>query len=239
MMVRADIKRRLWAAAAGMLLAVTAAWAQDDRKIDLGFRASFTSTLYTIEQLTIDDTDIEDVTTKSEVSLSYAGIARYNVGNHYYQTELAFSISRYSILFPTAQWSPVATAADISTISTELIGVEVPLFYGYYLQRQGPYRLSIYGGPKVNFIIPSLSRHLFENFTQTHIDETIWPFIFSGVVGLNANISHLFFDLDFEFGLNNISRHFTTTDDEGNTSNDELIFNRRKNGLTFSIGFFF
>lgn len=204
-----------------------------------GARASFSSTFYSVEKLYIDGTDINDITTKSEVSLSYAAFARLNIRHHYLQTEAAYTISRYSILFPTALWSPSATSSDISTISTELFGLEVPLYYGYYLEDQSPYRLAIFGGPKVNFILPGRSRHLFENFSQADIDETIWPFIFSGVIGFNVNISHLYFDISFEAGLNNISRYFTTIDNHGQVSTDDFIFNRRKNGVSFSIGAIF
>ena len=204
-----------------------------------GATASFSSTFYSVERLYIDGTDITDITTKSEVSLSYTAFARLNIRHHYLQTELAYSISRYSILFPTALWSPVATSSDISTISTALYGLEVPLYYGYYLEKQGPYRLAVFCGPKVNFVLPNRSRHLFENFSQADIDETIWPTIFSGVIGFNVNISHIFFDISFEAGLNNISRYFTTIDSHGQMSTDNFIFDRRKNGVSFSLGVIF
>lgn len=204
-----------------------------------GATASFSSTFYSVETLRISGTDINDITTKSEVSLSYTGFARLNIRRHYLQTQIAYSISRYSILFPTAQWSPNATSSDVSSISTEIIGLEVPLYYGYYMQKKGPYRLACFAGPKVNFILPGRSRHLFESFTQADIDETIWPFIFSGVAGFSVSISHIVFDISFEAGLNNISRYFTTTDANGQTSTDDLIFNRRKNGVSFSLGVIF
>ena len=194
---------------------------------------------YSVEKLYIDGTDINDFTTKSEVSLSYAAFARLNIRHHYLQTEICYNISRYSVLFPTTLWNANATSSDISTISTELRGLELPLYYGYYLEDHDPYRLSIFCGPKVNFILPGQSRHLFENFSQTDIDETIWPFIFSGVIGFNVSISHLVFDISFEAGLNNISRFFTTIGPQGQASTDDFIFDRRKNGVSFSIGAIF
>lgn len=228
------------------LFYIPAASAQNVRKLiprrtsfNYGLRGSFSSTFYSVERLYIDGTDIDDITTKSEVSLSYAAFARLNMRRHYLQTEVSYSISRYSILFPTAQWNSNATSSDISAISTRLMGVEMPFYYGYYLQDEGPYRLSLFAGPKVNFILPGQSQHLFEKFSQTDIDETIWPFIFSGVVGFNVSISHMFFDISFEGGLNNISRYFTTTDADGQISTDNIIFNRRKNAVSFSIGLIF
>ena len=47
------------------------------------------------------------------------------------------------------------------------------------------------------------------------------------------------FDFSFEYGLHNISNGFITIDIEENTSPDNLIFNRRKNVYSFSIGFMF
>ena len=225
-------------------LTALAAHAQDGKDIrrtsfNFGGRTSFSSMFYSVEKLYIEGTDITDFTTKSEVSLSYAAFARLNIRHHYLQTELCYNISRYSILFPTTLWNTDATSSDVSTISTELRGLEMPLFYGYYLEDHSPYRMSVFVGPKINFILPGQSRHLFENFSQADIDETIWPFIFSGVIGFNVSISHLVFDISFEAGLNNISRYFTTINPQGQVSTDDFIFNRRKNGVSFSIGAIF
>ena len=59
------------------------------------------------------------------------------------------------------------------------------------------------------------------------------------MAGFSVSISHIVFDISFEAGLNNISRYFTTTDANGQTSTDDLIFNRRKNGVSFSLGVIF
>ena len=222
-----------------LLLVATSVFGQGNKKFNYGLRVSFSSTFYTVEELCISKTEISDFTTKSEVSLSYTGFARLNLNRHYLQTEATYNISRYSVVFPTSLWNPAASMSDKSSINTELFGMEVPLYYGYYLQKQSPYLLAFFVGPKVNFILPGKSRHLFENFSHVEIDETIWPFIFSGVVGLNVSIRNLMFDISFEVGLNNVSRYFTTIDSNGATSTDDFIFNRRKNGVSFSIGCIF
>jgi hypothetical protein len=52
-------------------------------------------------------------------------------------------------------------------------------------------------------------------------------------------MSRVFFDFSFEYGLHNISNGFTTIDLEEYSSREDFIFDRRKNVLSFSIGFMF
>ena len=80
------------------------------------------------------------------------------------------------------------------------------------------------------------SRHYFENIPYTYVTENISPFNFSLTTGFGVNISRVYFDFSFEYGLHNISKGFTTTDIKGNESSKDMIFNRRKNVLSFSIG---
>ena len=59
------------------------------------------------------------------------------------------------------------------------------------------------------------------------------------MIGMGINISRIFFDFSFEYGLHNISKEFTTIDFENVSSTQALRFNRRKNVLSFSVGFMF
>jgi hypothetical protein len=55
--------------------------------------------------------------------------------------------------------------------------------------------------------------------------------------GLGINIGRVFFDFSLEYGLHNISQEVQTTDSDGVVDAGGIVFDRRKNVLSFSIGF--
>lgn len=207
--------------------------------VSYGVKAGFSSTFYEVEELTVAGSPINEFTAKSEISSFYTAFARVNIKRHYLQTEFSYNISHYSIEFSKDQWDPSAQSHEISAISTKITGFEVPLFYGYHLLKEGPYGFSFYAGPKAKFILTDYSQHNFENSPYQSFEEKIQPINFSIMAGLGINISRMFFDFSFEYGLHNISKGFNTTDAENHTSTHNLIFNRRKNVLSFSVGFMF
>lgn len=207
--------------------------------INYGVKGGFSSTIYEVNELSVAGSPINEFIAKSEISSFYTAFARINIKRHYLQTEVSYNISNYSIEFSRDQWDDTAQPHDKSIIGTKIIGLEVPFYYGYHILKEGPYGLSFYIGPKAKFILTNYSRHTFENSPYKELEESIYPINFSLMTGLGVNISRIFFDFSFEYGLHNISKEFNTIDTENNFSTNSLIFNRRKNVLSFSIGFMF
>ena len=218
---------------------LTHAQQKDSSPVNYGVKAGFSSTIYEVQLLSVAGTPINSYLAKSEISSFYTLFARTNIGRHYVQTEVSYNISNYTIDLYTTQFNPSAQPHDKSILGTKIIGLEVPLYYGYHILQEGPYGLSFYVGPKAKFTLTDFSRHTFINFPYTQIKENINPINFSCMVGLGINISRVFFDFSFEYGLHNISNGFTTTDLGDNISHNDFIFNRRKNVFSFSIGFMF
>ena len=204
-----------------------------------GIKGGFSSTFYEVNELAVDGIPINNFTTKSEISSFYTFFLRSNIKRHYLQTEASYNISNYTLEFSSDQWMSTAQPNELSIIGTKIIGVEVPLYYGYHILREGPYGMSFFIGPKAKFVLTDFSKHTFENFPYQTIEESIYPINFSLMVGLGINISRVFFDFSFEYGLHNISNGFTTIDVKEESSVQDLIFNRRKNVLSFSVGFMF
>lgn len=219
--------------------AITFSKQRTNALINYGVKGGFSSTIYTVHDLTIAGSPINEYVAKSEISSFYTIFARINAKRHYVQTELSYNISNYSIDFSSNQWNPTAPPYDQSSIRTKIIGLEVPLYYGYHILKEGPYGMSFYIGPKAKFVLTDYSSHTFENFPYVHIQERIYPINFSLMTGLGFNIARVFFDFSFEYGLHNISKGFTTIDINDQTSTQDVLFNRRKNVLSFSIGFIF
>lgn len=207
--------------------------------INYGVKGGFSSTIYEVNELSVAGSPINEFIAKSEISSFYTAFARINIKRHYLQTEVSYNISNYSIEFSRNQWDDTAQPHDKSIIGTKIIGLEVPFYYGYHILKEGPYGLSFYIGPKAKFVLTNYSRHTFENSPYKELEESIYPINFSLMTGLGVNISRIFFDFSFEYGLHNISKEFNTIDTENNFSTNSLIFNRRKNVLSFSIGFIF
>ncbi len=207
--------------------------------INYGVKGGFSSTIYEVNELSVAGSPINEFIAKSEISSFYTAFARINIKRHYLQTEVSYNISNYSIEFSRDQWDDTAQPHDRSIIGTKIIGLEVPFYYGYHILKEGPYGLSFYIGPKAKFVLTNYSRHTFENSPYKELEESIYPINFSLMTGLGVNISRIFFDFSFEYGLHNISKEFNTIDTENNFSTNSLIFNRRKNVLSFSIGFMF
>lgn len=212
---------------------------QGEKLFNYGMKGGFSSTLYDVHELTIASQPINEHMAKSEISSFYTAFARFNIKRHYIQTEASYNISNYTIGFNSQQWSPIAAPYDKSSITTQIIGIEVPLYYGYHIIREGPYGMSFFVGPKAKIILMDRSSHTFENLPYTQITENINPLNFSLMAGFGVNISRVFFDFSFEYGLHNISKGFRTIDLQENSSDEDMVFNRRKNVLSFSIGFMF
>ena len=103
--------------------------------------------------------------------------------------------------------------------------------------KEGPYGMSFYLGPKAKFVHTDYSKHTFDNFPYKHIKESIYPINFSIMFGVGINISRVFFDFSLEYGLHNISQGIEATDNNNDINTGSIVFDRRKNVLSFSIGF--
>ena len=207
--------------------------------INYGLKTGFSSTIYDVREFSVLQAPITEYTSHSEISSFYTAFLRVNMQRHYLQTECSYNISKYSISFPIHQWAPMYTGTEHSSISTKINGIEVPLYYGYHIVKDATYGMSFYMGPKAKFVITNISNHVFDKLPFTNVTETIHPINFSMMIGMGISISPVFFDFSFEYGLHNISDHFVATNSRGEEYPNGLIFNRRKNVLSFSIGFMF
>lgn len=227
------MKRQIAVTLAFLCCAIAYAQQRKESYINYGIKAGFCSTIYDIIDLQANTIPINDYTAKSEISSFFTGFARLNLKKHYIQTEISYNISNYSISFPANQWNPTRDNTEQSVISTKINGIEIPLYYGYHIMKDGPYGMSFYIGPKAKFVLTNYSNHTFENFPYNDLKEKIYPINFSMMFGLGISISPVFFDFSFEYGLHNISEGITTS----STDIPCIVFDRRKNVLSFSIGF--
>ena len=101
--------------------------------------------------------------------------------------------------------------------------------------------MAFFVGPKLKYILSSKSKLEFTNFDQEGIKEKLYPINMNVVAGVGVNISNIFFDFRYEVGLRNISKSVTyiESDSEGTEEVANIIFKRRSNLLSFSLGVIF
>lgn len=213
--------------------------AQQAPRLNFGVKGGFGSTLYSLQELSISGHPIDAFDTHSLVSWQGAAVLRLNIKRHYLQTECGLSNNKYTVQFPSEMVYDYARKSDISTISTHLQCLEVPLLYGYQLRQEGDYSMSVFTGPKLCCILPDRSQYTFTNFTHKSIAETVRPINTALVAGFCINIRHLFFDLCAEAGLSNVSKQFNTISQSGVASNTDIVYNRHRNSINFSVGVLF
>ena len=188
----------------------------DDRKINVGIRGGFNSSMFLVSDLKIKDVTIDEIQ------------------NNY-------KISRCEISFDKLGSQHPDIEPDYASVSSTIHSIDFPLLYGYHVVKQGPYTMSLFAGPKLRYLWNKKNKITFENFDQQGIHEKLYPFNVSAVIGVSVNISRIFFDFRYEQGLHNLSKSVTydNIDMEGRPEVSNITFRRRDNVLSFSLGVIF
>lgn len=207
----------------------------NNKKVNFGFRAGFNSSMYLVSDFKIHEVTIDDIINTYKIGYFGSFFLRINFNKHYLQPEISYQVSRCEIAFDRlgSQLPPISP--DNMVIKSKIHSFEFPMLYGYNIIKSGPYGLSVFGGPKVKYLMNSLNEIEFENFDQTNLQEKLYPITVSMTVGVAVNISNIFFDFRYEQGLSNISKSVTYDNMESRESR-YITFDRRDNVLSFSLG---
>ena len=211
----------------------------NSKTVNFGFRAGFNSSMYLVSDFRINDVTIDELhNTTFKIGYYGAAFMRLNFFKHYLQPEFSYQVSRCEISFDKLGSQHPEIEPDYATIYSKIHSFEVPVLYGYHIIKEGPYGLSVFGGPKVKYLLNNLNEIKFDNFEQKNMEEELYPLNIGLVFGVAVNISNIFFDFRYEQGLSNISKS-VTYDNMVNRESSEIIFNRRDNILSFSLGIIF
>lgn len=210
-------------------------------RVNVGVKAGFNSTVYSIKELSIGNIELDNVQNNYKVGYFATLFCRFNLrSRHFIQPEFTYNISKGSISIGNTPDNSEYLAGN-ALIRTTIQSFEVPLLYGYKFVDTYPYGMAFFIGPKIACTWKDKSKSEFEGFHQQDIQEWFYPINFSGVFGLAANISNIFFDLRYEFGLKNMTENITfnpiTT--ESPHAGEWILINRRKNVISFSLGVIF
>jgi hypothetical protein len=116
--------------------------------------------------------------------------------------------------------------------------IDIPFQFGYNVIKDREYCMALFCGPRIRIPIQNTYNTNFVNFGQENIVEVPYNFITTLSFGLNCSIDRTFFDIEYDLGINNISKRIdydTTPQDNGGS----VTLDRRHGTFSFSIGMIF
>lgn len=206
--------------------------------VSYGFKVGFDATSLYMDEITIDNHTIERYNRDSQVGINLTLFTRFNFSKFYVQTGAIGNFSRSAISFDRNSWDPELTEENPAAFSMEGYCVDIPLQIGYYIVRDGEYSMALFCGPRIRFPIKQTYKTSFVNFGHTDIVEQTANFITTLSAGLNCSIGRTFFDIEYDWGVTNISDNITFTALE-NVSEPVIKLDRRHGTFSFSVGIFF
>lgn len=210
-------------------------------RVNVGIKGGFNSSMYFVDKFKIKDVTINEIQNNYKVGYFGSLFIRMNIKKHFIQPEICYNISKSEIVFDKKGSQHPEVEPDYASIDATIRTVEMPVLYGYNFIKSGPYEMYFFLGPKVKYVWKQKSKLKFSNFDQQGIEEELFPITVSAVAGVGVRISRFLFDFRYDIGLYNISRNVTYENitPDGEEEKNNIIFHRRNNILSFSLGFIF
>lgn len=210
-----------------------------NKKINFGVIAGFRSSNYIISNFLVDSKLIEDKQNNYLLGYGAALYTRFNFKRRFLQMELSYDINRAEIVFQKTSAATADIQANKASVSSNIQNVGLPILLGYYIVRNGPYTMSIFGGPKLEYLC--YSNVDYKDFDQKNIHEKFYPFNIGVSLGLSVSISKMFFQFRYEQEMLNVSKSisYSAASGEGAMSEGDIRFHRRASCLGFSFGVLF
>ncbi|MCD8165256.1 MAG: PorT family protein [Bacteroides sp.] len=208
------------------------------RRVNFGANAGFNSGMFLVDEFQVNDITIDETASNYKVGYFATLFMRVNIKNHFIQPEFSYSVANHEIQFDKRGSQHPDLDPDYAYITSRYQTLDFSSLYGYNFIKSGIYGMAFFAGPKVKFTLSKENQLSFENFDQQKILEKLYPLNISGVIGLGVNISSVFFDFRYEIGVSNISKSITYESIE-NGDMLPIVFKRRNNVLSFSLGLMF
>lgn len=217
-------------------------------KINFGIKAGFTSSLFLVSDLSVNEVAIEEVQNNYKIGYFVSAFMRYNIKHFFLQPEVSYAINRCQLQIDQ-QIEPdiLIDSSKPVSIDSKIHSIDIPLLVGYNLISEYPYSMAVFAGPKFRYILNNNSEEEISNIKDISIDEEFRKITLSMTLGVNVTISKIFFDFRYDIGCHNISKKVNNTYigqdlDQivvNGISPYQLNFKRRDNILSFSLGLFF
>jgi len=167
----------------------SALFAQLASPISLGVHGGLVSTKI--------DTDLSNIKENSENGMMLGAFARININKWYIQPELNYVKRKSSISQDVPMLGSVT--ADIETKS-----LDVPILLGYKLVKLPLFKLRAFAGPVASFNIDDKIKSTVDDVIDADFKGAVW----NAKVGAGIDVWKLTLDVDYEFGLTDVSSEF-------------------------------
>ena len=208
--------------------------------VSFGVKGGFNSTMLFADVFRIGGIKVSDAQNNYKVGYFASAFMRIHIKKHFIQPEISYNINQASV-YIDAMPDNSELIQENALIKNKMHSFDFPLLYGYKFVDKHPYGMALFIGPKVAWTWDKHTKIDYSGFYQKDIEEKFKPLNYSAVFGLAVNISNIFCDFRYEIGLNNISESIVynkqATADAHNEK--ELVFKRRRNVLSFSVGVIF
>ena len=208
--------------------------------VSFGVKGGFNSTMLFADVFHIGGDKVADTQNNYKVGYFASAFLRINIKKHFIQPEVSYNINQASVSIDV-QPNNSALIAENALVKSKMISFDFPLLYGYKFVDKAPYGMALFVGPKVAWTWDKHCKIDYSGFYQKDIEEKFKPLNYSAVFGLAVNISNIFCDFRYEIGLNNISDSVVYNEQATSApyKEKEIVFKRRRNVLSFSVGFIF
>lgn len=209
--------------------------------VNIGVKAGFNSSMFFIDELSIDGKELEGVQNNYKVGYFATVFFRLNLKKHHFiQPEISYNVSMGSVSVSNSLANS-ALLPENALVKTKVTSIDLPILYGYKFIDVHPYGMAFFVGPKVAWSWKQQTENEYSGFYQQAIRETGYPFNYSAVAGLGVNVSNVFFDFRYEIGLHNLTRSidFDRQATEAPYNESMIVVRKRRNVMSFSVGVIF
>ena len=101
------------------------------KKINIGIKAGFNSSMFMVSELKIKDVTIDEVQNNYKIGYFGALFMRINMKKHFIQPEVSYNVSKCEITFDKLGSQHPAIEPDYASVQSVLHSVDFPILYGY------------------------------------------------------------------------------------------------------------
>jgi hypothetical protein len=210
----------------------------EDKVFNWGAKVGLNSTFPVINSIDVDGKRAENIHLQYKVGILAAAFCRINIDRIFLQPSVSWRHASGDIRFNL----PAATEATAVTRSFDQLtykvkSIEAPILIGYKIVKEGPYGLSFMAGPTIKYSYNvSYSSNFFDSPRRYISDSTPWGINIA--CGVGVTIWRFFFDVTYEFGLNQVDSDFKDYSSR-EPGEDNITIDKRTNMMNFSLGFLF
>lgn len=107
------------------------------RKINIGIKAGFNSSMFMVSELKIKDVTIDEVQNNYKIGYFGALFMRINMKKHFIQPEVSYNVSKCEITFDKLGSQHPAIEPDYASVQSVLHSIDFPILYGYNVVKKG------------------------------------------------------------------------------------------------------